>query len=161
MKTFPDPAFFQRHPRVLLALFLIAVVGTGVLIGVLSAPGPWYQALRKPPFNPPDWVFAPAWTVLYILIALAGWRSFLRAPRSRVMGIWAGQMLLNWCWMPLFFGLHQIWAAFAVVVLLFVLIMTYIAANWKCDTTAALLFLPYAAWVAFAGLLNVSIALLN
>lgn len=149
-RQFPAPVFF-----------IVAVVGVGILIGTLSAPGPWYEALRKPPFNPPNWIFAPVWTVLYVFIAIAGWRVWRRTPRGTLPGAWAAQMLLNWSWTPLFFVLHQVWAAFAVIVLLFALVLVFIARAWSTDRTAALLFVPYAAWVAFAGLLNVSIAVLN
>lgn len=144
-----------------LVLFIVAVVGVGILIGTLSAPGPWYEALRKPPFNPPNWIFAPVWTVIYVLIAVAGWRVYRSAPRSLLMGVWGTQMFLNWSWTPVFFALHQIWAAFAVIAVLFALVLIFIARAWNTDRTAALLFLPYAAWVAFAGLLNLSIAVLN
>lgn len=75
--------------------------------------------------------------------------------------MWAGQLLFNWAWTPIFFVLNQVWAAFAVIVLLFALVVAFITGAWRTDRTAALLFLPYAAWVAFAGLLNASIAVLN
>ena len=68
-----------RRPLVLLG-FMVLVVGGGLLIGLLNIPGPWYQALQKPWFNPPNWLFGPAWTFLYVLIAIAGWRVWLREP---------------------------------------------------------------------------------
>lgn len=145
----------------LLAVFILAVVGIGLVIGGLSAPGEWYRSLQKPVFNPPNWVFAPVWTLLYVLIAVAGWRVFRAAPSSRLSDVWSVQMLLNWAWTPLFFVFHQVWAAFAVLVLLEILIIDFIQASWQGDRVSALLFLPYAAWVAFAGLLNLAIAVLN
>jgi benzodiazapine receptor len=68
---------------VTLALFLILVLGGGTLMGASNIPGPWYEALQKPWFNPPNWLFGPAWTVLYILIAIAGWRTWVFAPAAR------------------------------------------------------------------------------
>jgi benzodiazapine receptor len=161
MDSLPDLSRLQRHPRLALAVFIVAVAGMGLLIGSLTAPGPWYEALRKPVFNPPGWVFGPVWAVLYVLIAVAGWRTFTRVPRSRLMGVWAAQLALNWLWTPVFFVAHQIWAALAVIVLLLLLILNFIAGNWRRDRPAAILFLPYAAWVGFAGLVNLSIAVLN
>lgn len=152
-----------RSPRALglLALFLAVVIGVGALIGISTAPGEWYASLQKPPFNPPNWVFGPAWSVLYVLIAVAGWRTFLRAPGGTTMKLWYGQMVLNWVWSPIWFALHLLWPAFAIIVAMFVLIVAFIARSWREDRTAALLFVPYALWIAFAGLLNLSVAILN
>ncbi|GAB4515109.1 MAG: tryptophan-rich sensory protein [Roseibium sp.] len=151
----------RLHKGVSLVLFVTVVVAMGLLVGGLSAPGAWYEELRKPVFNPPGWVFGPVWAVLYVLIAISGWRTFSRVPRSRVMGVWAAQLALNWAWTPVFFVAHQVWAAFAVLVLMLVLILNFIAGTWRQDKVASVLFLPYAAWVGFAGLLNLSIAVLN
>jgi len=152
-----------RQPRALVALvvFLAVVIGVGALIGVSNTPDAWYEALAKPPFNPPNWVFAPAWFTLYVLIAIAGWRIFLRNPLSLPMGLWVAQMLLNWLWSPVWFTAHQPWTALAVIVALLVVILGFIAVSWRQDRVAALLFVPYAGWVAFATALNLSIAVLN
>ncbi len=94
-----------RTPRtwVALAVFLVLVIGVGGLIGTQSVPGAWYESLVKPPLNPPNWVFGPVWTALYIMIAIAGWRAFLREPTGVPMRFWAAQMLLNWAWSPVWF----------------------------------------------------------
>ncbi len=144
-----------------LVLFLLLVVGGGWLIGATNMPGSWYAALAKPPFNPPNWLFAPVWTILYILIAVAGWRSYEAQPRSAAMGLWVAQLVLNFCWSPVMFTRHEIGAAFAVVGLLLLAIIGFIARQWHHDRLAASLFVPYAAWVAFAALLNYSLYLLN
>jgi benzodiazapine receptor len=152
-----------RKPRTLwvTALFVALVVVVGGLIGVSATPDAWYQGLAKPPFNPPNWVFAPVWFVLYVLIGIAGARTFLRAPHSAAMGLWVAQMLLNWIWSPTWFGLHLLWPAFAIIVTILAVIVAYIVANWRVDRAASLLFVPYALWVTFASTLNLSIALLN
>jgi tryptophan-rich sensory protein len=152
-----------RRPRalLLLTLFIVAVVAVGGVIGVSTAPGEWYASLRKPPFNPPNWLFGPVWFTLYVLIAIAGWRTALRAPGGTAMRFWIAQMVLNWAWSPVWFGLHLLWPAFAVIVALLLAIVGFIRSTWRSDRTSALLFVPYLAWVAFASALNLSIAILN
>lgn len=141
--------------------FVVVVLGMGIFIGTQSAPGDWYENLRKPSFNPPNWIFGPVWTVLYLFIAVAGWRTFRQAPRSAAMKLWVTQMVLNWAWSPVFFVFHQLWFALAILLGMLAAIGLFIANRWQPDRTAALLFCPYLAWVGFAGLLNLSLALLN
>jgi len=152
-----------RSPRALalLAAFLIVVIAVGGFIGTSNLPGGWYEALNKPPFNPPNWVFGPVWFALYVLIAIAGWRTFLAAPTSILMGIWGSQMVLNWAWSPVWFTAHALWPAFAIIIAILVLIVAFIAMCWRRDRVSAWLFAPYALWVAFASTLNLAIALLN
>jgi len=145
----------------ILAAFLAVVIGAGSLIGVATAPGDWYAGLQKPPFNPPNWIFAPVWFALYVLIAIAGWRTFMREPRGPAMKLWVAQMILNWLWSPVFFTLHWLWPAMAVILAVLASIVAFVAVTWNRDRASALMFLPYAAWVSFASLLNLSIAVLN
>jgi len=145
----------------LLAVFLIVVIGVGAVIGAATAPGDWYAALEKPAFNPPDQVFAPVWLTLYVMIAIAGWRTFIRARSSGAMKLWYAQMLLNWSWSPVFFTLHMPWLAFVVIVGMFAVIIAFIAATRRRDPVSAWLFVPYSAWVGFASVLNLAIAILN
>lgn len=144
-----------------LALFVILVVGGGSLIGINNVPGEWYQALAKPPFNPPNWIFGPVWTILYVLIAVAGRRVWNSQRTGGAMSVWWLQLGLNFLWSPVFFTLNQIGLAFLIIVVLLASILAFIRINWHRDRTSAVLFLPYAAWVAFATLLNGSIWLLN
>lgn len=144
-----------------LVVFLVLVVGGGSAIGMATRPEGWYAALEKPPFNPPNWIFAPVWTILYVLVAVAGWRTFRRDAGGRAMKLWAAQLVLNFLWSPVFFAAHMVGAALAVVALLFVAIVGFVAASWNADRAAAWMFVPYAAWVAFATLLNASILVLN
>jgi tryptophan-rich sensory protein len=152
-----------RTPRALglLAVFLLVVIGVGSLIGVSTAPGEWYDGLDKPPFNPPNWIFGPVWFTLYVLIAVAGWRTFMTEPNGTGMKLWYGQMAVNWVWSPVWFGLHLIWPAFFVILAIDVLVLAFIANRWTKDRASALMFVPYAAWVLFASALNLSIAILN
>ncbi len=144
-----------------LTLLLVLVVGGGLAIGFLTAPDEWYARLAKPAFNPPNWIFAPVWTILYVLIAIAGWRIFERDRRSWPMKLWWGQLALNFLWSPVFFAAHQVGFALIVVLLLLAGIVAFIAAAWRQDRAAAWLFAPYAVWVAFASVLNGAIWLLN
>jgi len=144
-----------------LGLFILLVVGVGGLVGISAQPDAWYESLAKPPFNPPNWVFGPVWTTLYVLIGIAGWRTFETDRRSRGMVLWCVQMVLNWCWSPVWFGLHMLWPAFVVILAILATILAFIADRWERDRVAALLFVPYALWVAFASLLNLSVAILN
>lgn len=157
--TFSD----LKSPRALLLLgvFLAVVIGVGAVIGIATAPGEWYASLNKPPFNPPNWIFGPVWFALYVLIAIAGWRTFLSEPNGMGMKLWYGQMALNWLWSPTWFALHWIWPAFVVIIGILALILAFIVNRWRVDKVSAWLFVPYAAWVAFASLLNLSIAILN
>ena len=149
----------QRYLSLL--VFFILVLGGGLLIGYATLPGAWYASLTKPPFNPPNWIFAPAWTLLYVLVAVAGWRTWLREPTGASMKIWAVQLVLNFLWSPTFFGARMIGPALVVVVLLLASIVVFIVHVWNRDRLSGWLFVPYAAWVTFATLLNASILLLN
>jgi tryptophan-rich sensory protein len=144
-----------------LALFLVLVIGGGLAIGYVTAPGEWYAGLSKPSFNPPGWLFGPVWSVLYLLIAVAGWRSFERDRSGRPMQLWWTQLALNFLWSPVFFAAHRIGLALVIVLLMLAAILVFIATVWRQDRVAAWLFAPYAAWVAFASLLNGSIWMLN
>lgn len=144
-----------------LALFVLVVVGGGSLIGINNVPGEWYQSLAKPPFNPPNWVFAPVWTILYVLIAVAGWRIWHQRSTHGAMTAWWLQLGLNFLWSPVFFTLNSIGLALLGILALLATIIVFIRITWERDRISALLFIPYLAWVAFATLLNASIWFLN
>jgi benzodiazapine receptor len=112
-----------------LAAFIALVAGGGLLIGFLTAPGEWYAQLAKPSFNPPNWLFAPVWIVLYILIAITGWVTWRRDPNGLPMRIWWGQLVANFLWSPVFFWAHLIGTAFLIILGLLVLILAFIAVS--------------------------------
>lgn len=142
-------------------IFIALTVGLGVFSGVANTPGEWYQTLAKPFFTPPPWIFAPVWTLLYVLIGVAGARTWQRAPASAAMQIWFGQLILNFLWSPSFFGLKSPLLGLLVVSALLIAIVGFIIWVRPIDRAASLLFAPYAIWVAFASLLNLSILVLN
>ena len=144
-----------------LVIFLVLVVGTGFTIGYLNLPGSWYAGLMKPWFNPPNWIFAPVWTVIYVMIAIAGWRTWSVDFRGTAMRLWIIQMGLNFLWPPTFFSLHWPGVALAVIVSLLAAIVAFIVRQWQSDRISSVLFLPYAAWIVFASLLNLAIVNLN
>lgn len=144
-----------------LVVFLLLVLGGGLLIGYATLPGAWYASLVKPPFNPPNWVFGPVWSLLYILIAVAGWRTWRQQPGNGAMRVWAAQLVLNFLWSPTFFGAKIMGLALVVILFLLASILLFITRVWSRDRLSAWLFVPYAAWVAFATLLNASLFWLN
>jgi benzodiazapine receptor len=129
-----------------------------------STVGTWYQEFRKPSFNPPDWMFGPVWTVLYIAMGVAArrvWRRLGLGDARHALSLFAIQLFLNLAWSILFFGFQQIGLALAEIVVLFAVIVATAIAFWRRDSGAGLLFVPYLGWVGFAALLNASLWRLN
>ena len=144
-----------------LALFIVLVFGCGSAIGAVTVPGEWYASLNKPSFNPPPWLFGPVWSVLYVLIGIAGWRAWLRDPYGLLSVVWWVQLALNFLWSPVFFAARNPDLALAIIIVMFATILLFIVLAARRDKVAAWLFAPYAAWVGFATLLNASIVWLN
>lgn len=144
-------------------LLCLGVSGLGATI-TASSVGDWYQTLRKPGFNPPDWVFAPVWTVLFVLMAVAAWRVWRRVGFGRARAAFTAfalQLTLNLLWSWLFFGQQQIALALAEIVLLLAAILVTGFLFWHHDRLAAALLVPYASWVGFAVVLNAALWRLN
>jgi len=147
------------HWKSLLVFLLLVAVAAGA--GSLSAPDAWFEALQKPSFNPPNWVFAPVWSVLYVLIAVAGWRVYRKAGFVPAIAAWLAQLLVNAIWSPLFFGMHRIDLALIDIIILDVLVLATIAMFFPRDRVAGWLMMPYLAWIGFATALNAAIGSLN
>ncbi len=145
----------------LLLVFGVAAIGG---LATASSVDTWYRALEKPVFNPPDWVFGPAWTALYLMMAVAAWRVLRNGgwtPASGALSLFAAQLALNGLWSVLFFGLRRPeWALFEIL-LLWLAILLSTRRFFAHDRIAGWLMLPYLAWVSFATLLNASIVRLN
>jgi tryptophan-rich sensory protein len=146
-----------------LIAFVALCFGISVLGGMAAAPAlpEWYPALRKPPWTPPGWVFGPVWTLLYPLVAVAGWMAW-REGRARFGPlVYLQQLALNAAWPWFFFGQRRPDLALACIVALWVAILATVVAFWRVSRAAAFLMLPYLAWVAFAAALNHAIWRLN
>lgn len=150
-----------------LAGFLVATLLVGVLGAFVTQPAitdGWYDALDKPAWTPPNWVFGPAWTSLYILMAIAAWRVWDVAgwQQGRDAFLAYGvQLALNFGWSLVFFGLEQPGWAFLEILVLLGAIGVTIWLFWKQDRVAAYLMIPYIAWVVFAAALNLAVWLMN
>ena len=134
------------------------------LSGAVFRPGDWYEHLAKPHWRPPNWLFGPAWTVLYICIAVSGWMVWRRAGLSGASGafaIYGVQLLLNAGWSACSLGLRRLDLAFGELVLLWLSIVATIVAFAPISAAAAMLLLPYLAWVTFAGALNFTLWHMN
>jgi len=158
----PDRTGHDR--RLGLLPFLVLTLGVGAASGYATVHdvATWYPTLIKPSFNPPNWVFAPVWTALYILMAIAAWRVWRVAGAfSRALLLFYVQLALNCAWSFLFFKDHRIAAALADIAVMFVLILATAIAFGRRDRWAGILFLPYLAWVGFAAALNGAVWQLN
>ena len=144
--------------------FLILCLGVGGFSGYFTATGvkTWYPNLEKPSFNPPNSIFGPVWTLLYIMMAVAAWRVWSAGSDTTfALVLFAVQLALNFAWSFIFFNAHRLGMALADIVLLWLAIAATIAAFAFIDSLAAWLLAPYIAWVSFATLLNASIWRLN
>lgn len=151
-----------RNRPLLVFILLTLVVGAAGSAVTQPAIPVWYADLLKPSFNPPNWVFAPVWTTLYVLMAIAAWRVWrVTGTRAPEMALYAVQLALNLLWSVLFFGLHRILWALADLGLLLVAVLATLAVFWRRDRMAGALLIPYLAWSGFAFLLNLAIWRLN
>ncbi|ACK51004.1 TspO and MBR like protein [Methylocella silvestris BL2] len=156
-------AGFPRWKPVLVA----GLAGALVLFigGTITDIGPWYHSLRKPSWQPPDWLFGPAWTVIFILVTLAAAKAWQgaggRENRHWVLGLFALNGFLNIMWSVFFFRLQRPDWALLEVALLWLSILMLIVFFWRRTQAASLLLTPYLAWVSFAAALNLAVVMLN
>lgn len=151
------------HLRWLVLLgFIGATLATGALGGwaTASSVSTWYPTLAKPAWNPPNWIFGPVWTLLYLLMALAAWRIWQHREhpeRRRALAWFWGQLVLNLAWSFLFFGLRSPGLAAIEVVGLLAVLLATLRQFWRIDRLAAVLWVPYVGWVGFAAGLTVTV----
>jgi translocator protein len=140
----------------------VIVAGAGAFLTELS---PWYYELRRPPWQPPDWLFGPAWTVILGLASLSLFLALRHSPdrgdRSLILGLFVLNGVLNVLWSPLFFKLRRPDWALVEVPLLWLSILLPIVLLWPVSWIGSLMLLPYLAWVSFAAVLNLTIVRLN
>jgi tryptophan-rich sensory protein len=149
-----------------LLVFLTICLLTAQAGSMLTRPSitSWYAGLAKPAWTPPNWVFAPVWTALYVMMAVAAWLVWKNhgfRTAGLALTLFGAQLALNLGWSALFFALQRPAAAFAEIILLWLMILLTMLAFWKLSPAATWLLLPYLAWVSFAAWLNFAIWRLN
>ena len=147
-----------------LKFFLIATLGVGASASLFTQPSipTWYAALHHPAIAPPNWVFAPVWTTLYIVMAVAAWRVWRKTGLKSVeMKVFGTQLALNFAWSAIFFALHQIGAALIEILALDIAVAATIILFLRRDLWAGLMLLPYLGWIGFASLLTDAFRRLN
>ncbi|MEM8839430.1 MAG: TspO/MBR family protein [Pseudomonadota bacterium] len=143
------------------ATFILATFAVGWTSAALFPPSEWYEGLNKAPFNPPNFAFPIAWSLLYIMIGIAGARVWIAELRGLPVLFWIFQLGLNGFWSFLFFGLQAPLLSLIEAFFFLVSIGAFIGVTWRFERTAAVLFVPYFVWVSFAILLNLWIVLYN
>jgi tryptophan-rich sensory protein len=157
----------SKYSPLLLAGSIVICLLTGAAGSVftVTGPGSWYDLLTKPSFNPPNWIFGPVWTTLYILMGISLYLVLVEWKKGTDVriagGLFAIQLFLNFIWSYAFFGLQSPSSAFIVIVLLWVAILATIIIFFRINRIAGYLLVPYILWVSFAGILNYSIMVLN
>jgi translocator protein len=150
--------------KAVLSISLCFVLGSsGGLLTINEIAG-WYATLQKPSFNPPNWLFGPVWTALYIMMGVSFylvWRNPPSAGRKKALSAFLVQFALNCAWTPVFFSLHMTGAALVVIVLMWLAILRTIFLFAPFSKTASWLLVPYISWVSFATILNAAIWWLN
>lgn len=140
----------------------VALIGSVFTISSIQG---WYTTLNKPSFNPPNWIFGPVWTILFILMGMSlflVWRKGLKSKKSKTaLKIFFAQLGLNLLWSVLFFGAHSPTLAFIDIILLWIVILFTIVKFYKISKLSAYLLMPYLLWVSFATILNFFIVRLN
>lgn len=165
------PVYPGKLISILIFLALVMAIATVSSTITMSEtlPGGWHDQLVKPAWNPPNWVFGPVWTVLYILIAFSGWVAWKKQPArkftnkllSTPMFFYWVQLLLNFLWTILFFGHHALWLSVVDIVLLLGAIAMTMKYFYPIQRWAAFVLIPYFLWVLYASTLNIAIAVLN
>lgn len=150
-----------------LVISILVCQGAGAIGSLFTTPAisTWYATIQKPSFNPPNWIFAPVWTLLFLLMGISLYLIWSRGFRDKetkiALVIFSTQLLLNILWSILFFGLQSPLYAFIEIIILWMAILLTIISFYKISKTAAYLLLPYIAWVSFASVLNFSILIIN
>jgi translocator protein len=135
----------------------------GFLSGLVVSPDTWYSTLKKPSITPPSWIFGPVWTILYALMGISAAMVIVKKNRDATvgMGFFSAQLILNFLWSIIFFGVHLPLAAFIDILLLLTMILLTFWKFSRVSKPAAVLLIPYILWVSFASVLNLKLWRLN
>jgi translocator protein len=159
-----QPLFENSRRWLALAAWVALCLAVGFVIGFFFKPGAWYAGLEKPVFNPPAWLFAPVWTVLYVAMGVAAWRVWCKpdsVERKQALRQFCVQLAINAAWPPTFFGAQSLSGGLVVIVCMLFAIAATIQHFHPLDKPAAWLLAPYLVWVSFATMLNVTLLALN
>lgn len=151
--------------KLIISVFLCVFIGSiAGFITAGEASGAWFRNIQKPTFQPPNWLFAPVWTTLYIMMGIALWKVWQQpasTARNSAMALFFAQLFFNFWWSIIFFSWHLIDVALIDIIILWVLIVITIFRFAKQSKLAAWLLVPYISWVSFATILNYAIWKLN
>ncbi|MBC3956596.1 tryptophan-rich sensory protein TspO [Pseudomonas triticifolii] len=137
-------------------IFLLACAAAAST-GIIFKPGQWYESLTKPGFTPPNWAFPVAWTIIYLLLAWAGYRLSLIPGSQELLALWAAQIALNTLWTPVFFGAQKPFAGMVIISVLWAVVATMVVMALRLDVITGLILFPYLVWLCVAAALNFSI----
>jgi tryptophan-rich sensory protein len=161
----PDDSIVTTHSLrahwQLLVLFVLVVMGIGFVVGLIAAPGPWFEALAKPAFILPAWISTPIWVLLCICFAVAGWRLWLWDSTSVETRLWLAILILSWWYTPVFFLVRAPMIALLVIAVMAILMTVFVFRTWNLDRISALLFIPCTLWVMYAAAMTSAIAAMN
>lgn len=151
--------------RYVLSIGICLLAGAVGTIFTVSSIPTWYVLLNKPSFSPPNWLFGPVWTILYILMGVSLAMVWLKGVKSKKVRdailLFGIQLGLNAIWSPVFFGAKNLFLALVIIIFMWIYILKTILAFRKIDKTSSYLLYPYITWVSFASILNFSVWLLN
>ena len=152
-----------KNKFVSLFLFLITTFSASFIGGITTFKfkEPWYSTLVKPSFNPPDWVFGPVWTILYILMAIAIWNVWIKSKNINLVYLYFIHLFFNTTWSVVFFGFNQIELALIILIVLILFIVILFRKYKVISKLSAYLMIPYFLWCCFAFLLNLNLMMLN
>ena len=164
-RTETEPAPVVGAGKSMVAFLAWVVVSfAAASLGALFPPGEWYAQLEKPSWNPPGWLFGPVWSMLYLMMGIAAWMVWRQGGfrrQSQPLSLFLIQLALNALWTPLFFGLQRPDLAFFEIILLWAAILATVLAFSRVNRLAAVILLPYLAWVSFASFLNFTLWRMN
>ena len=152
-----------KNKFVSLFLFLITTFSASFIGGITTFKfkEPWYSTLVKPSFNPPDWLFGPVWTILYILMAIAIWNVWIKSKNINLVYLYFIHLFFNTTWSVVFFGFNQIELALINLIVLILFIVILFLKYKVISKLSAYLMIPYFLWCCFAFLLNLNLMMLN
>lgn len=138
--------------------FIASAIGSLFTVSSIDS---WYSSLVTPSFNPPNWIFGPVWTILYLLMGISLYLVWSKKVDVIALSVFGTQLVLNTLWSILFFGLHLPLVAFIEIIILWIAILANIIVFYRTSKEAAYLLMPYLIWVSFAAVLNLAIVILN